>query len=136
MFAGLIPFVVGASAIALKVDNWWIISDVTTSFAFYALAIASFMSGVHWGVAQLQGNKTTLLLHSNLMVLLPWVAFVVFGDGVIFYLLLAYVFLKQYLVDRLLTSQGVFSHEYLNDRLIVATTVCILMVIVAGVNAY
>ncbi|MFT6406640.1 MAG: hypothetical protein ACJAQ6_000050 [Arenicella sp.] len=136
MFAGLIPFIAGTIAIALKLDSWWIINDIAISFAFYALAIASFMSGTHWAVAQLLENRTDLLFHSNLMVLLPWIALLTLGDGSTFYFFLAFVFFKQYLLDRKLTSQGVFGQPYLRDRRIVTTTVCLSMLFVAGINFY
>jgi hypothetical protein len=136
MFAGLIPFIAGTIAIALEVDSWWIINDTANSFALYALAIASFMSGIHWAVARLQGNRMDLLFHSNLMVLLPWIAFVTFGDGAVVYFLLAFVFFKQYLLDRQLKKQGIFDQAYLCDRLIIATIVCLLMLLVVGIKVY
>ena len=136
MYAGLIPFFGGAIAIVLELNSWWVIDDIGHSFVLYALAIASFMSGVYWGLAQLHGNKKRLLFQSNVMVILPWVAFLFFGDGVAFYSALAYVFFKQYLLDRQLTIDGIFEHAYLRDRKIIAITVCSLMLMIATFNAY
>jgi hypothetical protein len=132
MYCGLIPFVMGAIATVQGIDEWWIVNNIPVSFALYALAIASFMSGIHWGIAQHKGDKSTLLIVSNLLVVLPWIVFTVLGSGALFYLSLAYVFLKQYLIDRELTAQGLFSPQYLTDRTIVASTVCALMLIVAA----
>ena len=84
MLAGLIPFMAGAMAILLDVESWWLINDVETSFALYCLAIASFMAGVYWGVAHTTPSATHLLTLSNLMVVLPWIAFAVLGSGSVF----------------------------------------------------
>lgn len=130
MLAGLIPFMAGAIAILLGVESWWLIKDVETSFALYCLAIASFMAGIYWGVAHSDPSATHLLLLSNLMVLLPWIAFVVLGSGSVFYAVLAYVFLRQLLLDRKLRHQDVFDERYLRDRYFIAVPVSLLMLVI------
>lgn len=131
IYAGLLPFIAGTLAAVKGVESWWLISDIPMSLAMYSLAIASFMSGIHWGIAQTQEGHSQLLLLSNLMVLLPWFAFAFIGTGAFFYTALAYVFFKQYLLDRGLAKDGVYSEEYLQDRAIVGLSVTFLMLILA-----
>ena len=131
MFAGLIPFALGAIAAWFEFTAWWVFPDVPTALALYALAIASFMSGIHWAIAQTHAGQSGLLLHSNVMVVLPWVIFLVSGDSAIFYLCLIWVFIKQYLVDRMLVADGTFSSAYLTDRLVVTSIVCFMILSVA-----
>lgn len=136
MLVGLIPFMAGAMAILLDVESWWLINDVETSFALYCLAIASFMAGVYWGVAHTTPSATHLLTLSNLMVVLPWIAFAVLGSGSVFYAVLAYVFLRQLLLDRKLRHQGVFDAQYLRDRFSIAVPVSVLMLIIVGFKLF
>jgi hypothetical protein len=131
MFAGLIPFFFGTLSLIFDHNSWWIIRDIPSGLALYSLAIASFMSGIHWGVAQLSGQPAKLIVHSNLMVVFPWIVFLLIGAGTVFYLSLVWVFLKQYLVDRQLEAAGKFDGSYLADRLIVTISVCVMLGAVA-----
>ena len=131
MVAGLIPFLFGTIAVVIDLEGWGPIDSLPLALALYALAIASFMCGIHWGIAQTRSDQSKLLVHSNVMVVLLWVLLIVFGDSTLFYAVLVLVFLKQYLVDRQLVAEGVLNEKYLSDRLVVTCCVCILMSIVA-----
>ena len=69
--AGAVPFVVGALLIGLSADD--ISTLAQRGLAAYALAIVCFLCGAWWGIALIRRSAALLLL-SNMLVVLAWLA--------------------------------------------------------------
>ena len=97
-YAGLIPFVAGAALLYLVTED--VVPLVAIALTAYAAVIASFLGGIHWGLA-LQtdhGQRTFHLIWGVTPSLLAWVALVMPAHAGL--PLLALILLACYLVDR------------------------------------
>jgi hypothetical protein len=71
--AGLLPFVAAAGAMALAPPDWRGVA--ATALAAYAALIASFLGGIHWGLAFARPRpQTTLWAWGVTPSLLAWMA--------------------------------------------------------------
>ena len=130
--AGLLPFVAGAAALALLQAPGLRLWAGTALIAYGAL-IASFLGGIHWGLA-MQGTPpvNTRLAWGVVPSLLAWVAVLLpVGPGL---LLLAGLLLACYAVDRpLYASAGLGGWLGLRLQLTgVATVSCVVGAWAAG----
>ena len=98
--------------------------------ASYGLAIVSFVSGTHWGIAirDAKDIPVNLFITSNVALLAAWFAFI--GAGVTWQLLMQIaVFVFLWVIDRRLQRAGVISAEYFRLRSIATLIVCTSLVI-------
>ena len=97
-YAGLIPFVVNALLLFLVQDD--VHPYVTIALTAYAALIASFLGGIHWGLALLESSalRTFHLIWGVTPSLLAWIAVVMPAYAGL--PVLALVLVLCYLVDR------------------------------------
>jgi hypothetical protein len=97
-YAGLIPFVVGALLLFLVHDD--VLALVAIALTSYAAVIASFLGGIHWGLALRENtqHRTFQLVWGVVPSLLAWVAVIMPAYAGL--PVLAVVLVLCYLVDR------------------------------------
>ena len=133
--AGALPFVVaalfsltGVSNIALPLAGE---ISVQTIMAAYALAILSFMAGVHWGQYLARAHSSTaILVLSNVVTVAGWLAMLVLPLP-LFLSVAAGLFVVLLLVDWLLAQSSVLAPTYFRIRLIVTFLVVASLLIAA-----
>lgn len=78
-YAGAIPFTIGAAFLVFGVETFPIIGDTKQAFSIYALMIATFMAGIHWGQDLQLRDQTGVYLPvvSNVIVVSLWFAFLI-----------------------------------------------------------
>ena len=132
-WAGLLPFVVGAVLLllpslilSLGVD----LAVVSRLFTSYAIAIASFMAGTHWGAVLASQSAQTIrwpLIVSNVQLLILWWVFAL-CDGSTQLGMVAVSLLISLWVDRDYRLVGLLSPRYYRHRLAVTGVVVGLIV--------
>jgi Protein of unknown function (DUF3429) len=127
---GVLPFVAGALASALRVPVLPLIGLVQLAVLSYGLMIVSFMAGVHWG-QYLSGVRTRvdLLVSSNVVALAAWFGFL-FLPNLYFCLLLIVLFVVLNSIDGHLHQQGVIDPQYRQLRSYVTAVVCASLLVV------
>jgi hypothetical protein len=103
-YAGLIPFVVGALLLFLVHED--VLALVAIALTSYAAVIASFLGGIHWGLAlrENHGHRTFQLVWGVVPSLLAWIAVIMPAYAGL--PVLAVVLVLCYLVDRKLWPQA------------------------------
>lgn len=142
MFAGCVPFLVGAMAPYFRISNLPLFGDVQSTVAYYALGISSFMAGTFWSLSLSPCTRENaqhgspmcprrLMLLSNALMLTPWLAISAIGIGVAFYFSLAVSFAAMMITDFRLNSRRLISSHYLQIRLLVTAIVVSCLVSLA-----
>lgn len=74
-YLGIIPFWLCAIAIALGLERYYAVIALRS----YGAVIASFISGIHWGIAMHNSDRKTLwlLLSSNAVALMAWASLLI-----------------------------------------------------------
>jgi len=127
-YFGLVPFIAGAVASLLLIDfNNFIIN----AFQTYSLAILSFMGGVHWGLALVEGpSLSTRLCLSVIPVIVGWFCVIVMPKDLAL-AVLGGAFIVQWLIDRSILASVSVPAWYLDmrPRLAYAVAGCHLFVV-------
>lgn len=137
IYAGAIPFVLGALALAFVAPESALFSRIQTALSAYTLVIASFMAGVHWGQQlTLEANwQRLLMISSNAAALALWAGFVLLGFKGFAALAIA-VFIGLLAMDIRLARHGLITKPYFRHRcLITAIVVCALGLAVLSLRA-
>ena len=132
---GAIPFILGAILALLDIQNLIFLGELFYVINSYALIIVIFMSGVHWGIclSSKQSNLTYLLLTSNAISILSWLAFLIVSTPIIF-ILFSVAFLSLLIIDIRLYSQEVIPKHYFITRCVVTTVVITSLIILFASN--
>jgi len=134
-YAGALPILFCALCLAAGISALPVLGDVESILSAYALVIASFMAGSHWGQhLEMDGAWSSRLpLLSNSLALLGWIGFLVLPFQALT-LLFAALFVVLLLIDRRLFRQEIISAGYYRTRKGV-TTVVVLALLAAGIFA-
>lgn len=131
-WAGLLPFAAGAVLLLLPSVPLLLGVDlafVSRLFFFYAMAIALFMAGTHWGVALASQSVPVMrwpLIVSNGQLLILW-ATCALCDGPSHLAVVTVSLLISLGVDWRYRLAGLLSQRYCRHRL--GVTVCVLVLI-------
>lgn len=122
---GALPFLVSSLLLTLGVDNLPVLGSTAEILRSYSLAIAVFMCGIHWGqyLQDTQARKFNLLMVSNVLTLICWLAFLV-ASFVAYFVIVIAVFLALLWVDYRLHKAGRITARYFKVRLAVTAVVC------------
>lgn len=135
MYAGAIPFILCAFCLFVDINSLPILGDVEHVQSAYALVIASFMAGAHWGQHfNLDGEwERRLPIASNIITVAIWIAFLVFGfkAQMVFFCL---AFIGLLFIDYRLFKDRHISKRYFQQRTIV-TAIVVLALVVSGISA-
>lgn len=126
--AGALPFLAGLAGLV-----FWD-GALTGHIQIYAAVIASFLCGMHWGVALLapRAPSVPLLLGSNVAALAAWAA--AMAPASIGFLAFAALFAAVAAIDQLLHRTGIWPDWFWRLRLTISAIVvvtCLLIGIVA-----
>lgn len=125
-YFGAMPFVACALLILVGFRDVNLIGDLVSVVNSYGLVIVVFMSGIHWGnyFSEKQINTINLLVTSNIIAILSWLAFLIFPATftLLFYCVSFSILL---LIDRKLLSNSVISKDYYEMRCVVTSIVVI-----------
>ncbi|MFT5709275.1 MAG: hypothetical protein ACI9ES_003583 [Oceanospirillaceae bacterium] len=109
------------------------LGPVDNTLSVYALVIANFLAGAHWGQhLHLQGKwSRKLAILSNSLAIVLWLAFLVLSFKFLF-MALAATFVILLLIDLKLLQDELISHQYFHTRSSV-TAIVILSLIISGI---
>lgn len=128
-FAGAIPFMASAVLLFTGHTSHPILGDVSFAITAYAIIIATFMSGAHWGQhLHLQSPwNTALSIISNIITVTLWFAFITQPTAlVVLHVIVALV--SQLVIDALLFKHRIIDQPYFLTRCIVTSIVCASLV--------
>ena len=131
-YAGAIPFALGTAFLTLDISSAPILGGLPDAIGAYGLIIASFLSGVHWGLHLQQTGSWSLFLalSSNVLAIGLWIAFLTLAPDT-FLIALSFVFLILLIIDQRLATAGLIRSYYFKTRAVVTCIVAFLL-IVAG----
>lgn len=139
-YAGALPFVICTVCILLGIHNLWLLGNTHQVLTTYALVIASFMSGSHWGQHlhisdhHISDHHWRLYLPmcSNANAVLLWIALLTLPFRA---LLITFIvsFLALLVIDNKLLRHGLISARYFRHRCVV-TTLVNLTLLIAAIN--
>lgn len=123
-YAGAIPFVFCTVCLGLDIQQLPVFGSTQQILSVYALVIAAFMAGAHWGQhLHIDGDwHPPLAILSNLMAILLWLGFLVLKFNALVTLLIS-AFVILLLIDHRLFQQQIISGHYWQTRLVVTTIV-------------
>lgn len=131
-YAGSLPFILLTVCLVAGMRVVPLLGDVSEVLSLYALVIASFMTGAHWGQQLSLESKLgiTLAILSNVNAVFLWLSFLVFPLNILLYLMsVSFVFLL--LLDERLFRHDVISRQYFFVRCVV-TCVVVSTLITSG----
>ena len=131
IWAGVLPFFIGALLLSFPgLTMAWSVSPalVQRLFSFYAMAIALFMAGTHWGavlVGQPVPQSRGWLMLSNIQVLALWLVYALCPLSVQLITVIASLVISL-LIDRQLGD--LFAGQYFWHR--TRVTICVICLLV------
>ena len=130
-FAGVIPFVAGASLLVASVKGLPVLGGIDRALSSYTILIFAFMAGVHWGQF-LQGIRSdvNLLVESNALAIACWFAYLLMPTAW-FYAASTIGFGSLLWTDYNLYRRSEITKSYLQIRSYVTLLVVISLIIAA-----
>ncbi len=125
-WAGLLPFPALALAPLLLPGYPW-----RDWLAGYALAIVCFLAGAWWGIALLR-NRYRILLASNAVVVVAWLAFL--ADSTLFLPLAACLLYLEYRVEQSHSMFAPTPYYYRRLRLQLTAVACLSLLLAYGTS--
>lgn len=126
---GVLPFVAAVVAKCFGID----VVNVRYLSLTYGAVIASFISGMHWGLFLSHANitRTNLLVTSNVVALLAWSSLLLFS-ATLQYLLQILCFVGLLLIDRKLTNEGVVERWFfaMRNKVSLLVVICLIALMV------
>ena len=98
----------------------------------YGAVIASFLSGMHWGLYLTQADKTriNLLITSNMIALLSWLSLLLIHPLAQYCIQIA-CFMSLLIIDRVLMADGIISQWFYRLRVNISIVVVISLIVLA-----
>ncbi len=129
IYAGSIPFIVGAVLLILDVPTVPLLGNVRDLTAAYGLVIAVFLTGIHWGQELSLGHvRLRLFISSNIIALIIWLSWLLVSPEV-FMAMLTLPYLVLLYIDLILCRKNLIDQAYYRSRLIItAVVICSLLV--------
>lgn len=129
-YAGAIPFMVCAICLGLNQQTLLGLGSVETILSVYALIIATFLAGSHWGLhLSVEGKwHTSLALLSNITAVVLWLCFLTFSFQE---LMIAFIvaFTALLFVDYRLFKSQLISFHYFRTRCFITIIVVSTLII-------
>ena len=127
-YAGAIPFGLGAVCLAMDIRSVPVLGGTADAIGAYGLIIASFLSGVYWGLNLHQTGGWSLFLASisNVLAIGLWIAFLGL-ELAAFLFLLSLFFLILLVIDQQLARNGLIRKQYFIARAVVTVFVIFLL---------
>lgn len=124
-YAGVLPLLAATIASLIQLEFSGL--DYHRIILSYGAVIASFIAGIHWGLYLLKDASMNLFVHSNVAVLLAWLAAVTGLWISVFILIFCFVYLLG--IDKRLYSEGLIEGWYLRMRTVVSCIVILLLAV-------
>ena len=132
-YAGAIPFVVGSVCLGIDIRTVPVFGPVEQIIGVYALVIASFLAGIHWGqhLNSTGSWQRSLPLLSNGAAIALWIGFLILPfQALIGLFILAFLFFLA--IDYRLFQQALIMPDYFRTRCIVSAIVIASLVVSAS----
>jgi hypothetical protein len=134
-YAGALPFLICAVLLVFNIPTIPFLGNIQQILSVYALVIAAFIAGSHWGLHLDVNDKWGIYLPklSNLIAILLWIGFLVLPFKL---LLLTFIitFLVLLGIDQKLLRHDLISTRYFHMRCLV-TVIVISTLIISGIYA-
>ena len=127
-YTGALPFIATALLIGVGQKNLSFFGSIVDAMLLYALIIASFMAGTHWGqyMAAQSILPRYLLATSNFSAIALWFAYWYLPNAWLIWMLIA-TFLGLLCVDYKITAYDPSLKNYFKMRLSVTLVVCLCL---------
>jgi len=131
ILAGALPFIAGTLALIAGVRFLPLLGDISHAVAIYALVIATFLTGIHWGQQLSLGSMPiNLFISSNIIAVLIWLSWLILPvTGFLFFLIP--VLAVMLIIDRSLCMAKVITDSYLRTRMVITAIVMLCLIITA-----
>lgn len=131
-YAGAIPFIFCAICLTIDIRQLPWLGAIESILSVYALVIATFLAGAHWGQhLHIQGEwNSNLPIISNIFAVVLWVAFLVLSFKLLISTFVA-AFAILLLIDYKLFKGGVITYQYFQMRCFITAIVILTFIISA-----
>ncbi|TBR41559.1 DUF3429 family protein [Marinomonas agarivorans] len=132
-YAGALPFIFCAVSLILNIKTWPWLGGVDNIMSLYALAIATFLAGSHWGQhLSIVGKwQDYLSLSSNFITVALWLAFLTLPFRVLLLVFIA-AFLILLLIDLQLVRHNWIDKTYFRTRCVITAIVIMTLIVTWG----
>jgi len=129
-YAGVLPFVICAVSLVFNLTTIPFLGDIKQVLSVYALVIASFVAGSHWGQHLKLNNKWGIYLpvFSNVTAILVWIGFLVLPFKLIIVTFII-TFMALLGIDKKLHQHDLISARYFRRRCFVTAIVISTLII-------
>ena len=134
-YAGALPFIICAVCLAFDITSLPLLGATKQILSVYALIIATFIAGNHWGQHLYMKNKWQyyLPISSNVIVVPLWFAFLVLPfKPLLVIFILAFLFLL--VIDQRLFQHNLITRSYFQMRCF-ATAIVVSALVISRIVA-
>ncbi len=134
-YAGALPFIICAVCLAFEIRFIPLLGATEQVLSVYALIIATFIAGNHWGQHLDMKNKWQYYLPilSNVVVVALWFGFLVLPFSALLAIFVL-VFLALLVIDQRLFRHNLITRRYFQMRCF-ATAIVISALVISGIAA-
>ena len=134
-YTGALPFIVCAICLALNIKFIPLLGATEQVLSVYALIIATFIAGSHWGQHLHMKNKWQyhLPILSNVIVIALWFGFLVLSFKPLIAIFVT-AFLVLLVIDQRLFQHNLITRQYFRMRCL-ATTIVVSTLVISGIVA-
>ncbi len=122
-YAGAMPFL--AAPILSVIDTDVFSLDIKHAALTYSAIIASFISGIHWGLYLFKDTSLNLFIHSNIVTLMAWIAVVIYAPASTGILIFCFLYLLA--IDYKLVKEEIIEPWYMRMRFIISIIVILAL---------
>ena len=134
-YAGALPFIICAVCLALDITSMPLLGATKQVLSVYALIIATFIAGNHWGQHLYMKDKWQyhLPISSNVIVVTLWFGFLILPFKPLLVIFIV-AFLVLLVVDQRLFRHNLITRRYFQMRCF-ATAIVVSALVISGIVA-
>ena len=132
-YAGALPFIICAVCLAFDITLIPLLGTTKQVLSVYALTIATFIAGNHWGQHLYMNNKWQyhLPILSNIIVITLWFGFLILPFRPLLAILIV-AFLVLLIIDQRLFRHNLITRRYFQMRCF-ATAIVVSTLVISGI---
>ena len=132
-YAGALPFIICAACLAFNIEFIPLLGATEQVLSVYALIIATFIAGNHWGQHLYIKNKWQyhLPISSNVIVIALWFGFLTLSFKLLIAIFVA-AFIVLLIIDQRLFRHNLITRRYFQMRCL-ATAIVVSALVISGI---